>query len=116
MDELIDLEERGWRALATEGAAERFYHEVLDDAPLMLLPGGLRIEDREEMVRLMSGPPWEAYRLSGITVSRPVEGAGVVVYTAHAIRDGAEYVALVGSHYVLRGDGWRLYFHQQTPL
>ncbi|WP_285662732.1 nuclear transport factor 2 family protein [Actinorhabdospora filicis] len=115
MDELIDLEERGWRALATEGAAERFYHEVLDDEPLMLLPGGLRIADREEMVRLMSRTPWEAYRLSEPTVTRPSNDVGVVDYVAHAVREGGAYAALVSSHYVRRGDGWRLYFHQQTP-
>ena len=61
--DVLGLEQAGWRALATAGAAEEFYRRVLDDPVVFLLPGGLRIDDREAIVDSISGPPWDWYRL-----------------------------------------------------
>jgi hypothetical protein len=45
--ELIELEEQGWRALSTAGeAAAEFYELVLDDTVVMLMPGGMVLDDR----------------------------------------------------------------------
>ncbi len=38
-----------------------FYGEILDDEPIMLLPGGMVFTDRAETVRAMSGQPWSSY-------------------------------------------------------
>src|SRR4051812_38601345 len=62
-----DLEERGWQALATEGAGAEFYREVLDDTVVMLLPGGLVLDDRAAIIGAMGGPPWSRYRLGRLT-------------------------------------------------
>ncbi len=63
--DLIELESRGWHALATRPqAAADFYNEVLDNDVVMLLPAR----------------------------------------------------ALISSTYVRRDSGWRLVFHQQTPM
>jgi hypothetical protein len=111
-----DLEERGWQALATEGAAAGFYGEVLDDTVVMLLPGGLVLDERAAIIEAMSGPPWSAYRLDRLTEHRPTADTGLVTYGVRARRgDAPEYVALVASLYVRRAAGWRLAFHQQTP-
>jgi hypothetical protein len=111
-----DLEERGWTALATEGAGPEFYREVLDDTVVMLLPGGLILDDRAAIIEAMSGPPWSTYRLERLTAHRPTPDTGLVTYEVTARRgDGPEYRALVGSLYVRRDGGWRLAFHQQTP-
>ena len=46
-DALIELEERGWRALATDPrTASEFYEQVLDEDVVMLLPGGMRVTER----------------------------------------------------------------------
>ena len=43
--ELADLEEQGWQALSSTGAAAAgFYRHVLDETATMLLPGGLLLE------------------------------------------------------------------------
>lgn len=55
--ELTDLERRGWEALSTEDAAGPFYDEVLVAEPLMLLPGGMQLDDRQVIVDSMSGAP-----------------------------------------------------------
>jgi Domain of unknown function (DUF4440) len=115
--ELIGLEEQGWRALATSGeAAAHFYHQVLDDNPVMVLPGGMMLDDREVIIRSMSGQPWSAYELFGVRAFQPTADTGIVVYGATASRsDGAAYSAFMASTYVRRPDGWRLALHQQTP-
>lgn len=52
---------RGWQALSsTPDEAVVFHGRVLDESPLMLFPGGLVLADRSEILRSMSGAPWEA--------------------------------------------------------
>lgn len=115
--ELTALEHRGWRALSSSGAAAAdFYRQVLDGSVVMLLPGGLALTHREEIISSMSGQPWTAYRLEDAQVLQPTEDTGVVTYGVVAEREGAAgYSALVSSLYVRRDDGWKLAFHQQTP-
>lgn len=116
-DEVVDLEEQGWRALSTSGeAAAAFYERVLDGSVLMLLPGGLVLHDRATVVRSMSGMPWTSFALEDVRVLRPTEQTAVVAYGVVAEREGSpEYSALVSSTYVRRPGGWRLALHQQTP-
>jgi len=115
--ELIDLEEQGWRALATSGAAAaQYYRQVLDDSPVMVLPGGLMFDDREVIIQSMSGQPWSAYELFGVRAFQPTADTGIVFYGATASRgDGPAYSAFMTSTYVRRAGGWRLALHQQTP-
>ena len=56
--ELLDLEREGWDALSTDGdAATAFYDRVLADDVLMLLPGGMVIDDRSTVVESMERVP-----------------------------------------------------------
>lgn len=115
--ELLDLEEQGWRALtATPGEAAEFYESVLDVTVVMLLPGGLVLDDRDAVIASMSGRPWASYEMQDLWVFQPTPETGIVAYGVLARREGAaDYSALVSSHYVRREAGWRLVFHQQTP-
>ena len=115
-DELIALETDGWRALSADATqATEFYARVLDDTVVMLLPGGMRLTDRDEILRSMGGAPWTSFALDDPRVVRLGADGAVVVYGVDAERDGAPYAALVSSAYVRRGERWRLAFHQQTP-
>ncbi len=115
-DELIALEIDGWRALSTGGAAATaFYDRVLDDAVVMLLPGGMRLADRDAILQSMSGAPWTTFELDDPQVVALGDDGAVVVYGVDAVRDGAPYSALVSSAYVRRDGAWRLASHQQTP-
>ena len=109
------LEEHGWEALSTPGAGAAFYREVLDDEVVMLLPGGLLLDDRDGIIESMSGPPWTSHRLSDLAERRPTPDTALVTYGVVAHRGDVEYSALVSSLYVRREQGWRLAFHQQTP-
>jgi hypothetical protein len=116
-EDLIALEQRGWHALASSGAAAcEFYGEVLDDEAAMLLPGGLLLTDREQILQSMTGAPWESFRIENPRVLQATPDTGAVIYGVVARREGTtEYSALVSSLYVRRAAGWRLTLHQQTP-
>jgi len=115
-DELIALETEGWRALSTDGAAvTEFYSRMLDKSIVMLLPGGMRLADRDVILESMSGAPWTSFQIEEPQVIDLGSEAAVVVYGVVADRDGGDYSALVSSAYVRGDDGWRLAFHQQTP-
>jgi hypothetical protein len=114
--ELAALEREGWDALSTTGdTARTFYERVLDAQPLMLLPGGMVLDDRSAMVESMSGRPWTRYTLEDVRCTQPTSDTGLVTYGVVAERDAQEYSALISSLYVRRDGGWRLAFHQQTP-
>lgn len=113
----IALEEQGWQALSSTGEqAAAFYDDVLDQEVVMLLPGGLLLDDRATIIESMSGPPWSAYELNDVRTLHPSPGTAVVIYSVVARRgDAAPYSALVSSTYARRDQGWKMVVHQQTP-
>ena len=115
--QLAELEQQGWEALsAADSAAAGFYQRHLDQTVIMLLPGGLVLDDRAAIIESMSGSPWSWYQLEDLRVLQPTPDTGIVAYGIVAQRGSARpYSALVSSHYVRRDDGWKMAFHQQTP-
>src|SRR5262245_64614429 len=106
------LEERFW----SEGAA--FYRANLDDPCLCAFPELAGLLSREQVASSVpDGSRWKELVIEPQGYRSLGEGAAVLTYRARAKRaDGTPYEALVSSAYVRRGDGWKLAFHQQTPL
>ena len=115
-DELLALERAAWEALSTDGAATAFYAEGLADRVLMLLPGGMVIDDRDAVIGSMQGAPWSSFELTDERVHRLTDTSAVVAYRATAHRGDQGYTALFNSTYVREGGAWRLSLHQQTPV
>lgn len=116
VDELLSIEHAGWEALTTSGdAAADFYDERLADDVLMLLPGGMVLADRDEIIDSMSGEPWESHELEDEQVLILTGDCAVVSYRGRAVRGDTTYEALFNSTYVRDGD-WYLAVHQQTPV
>jgi len=116
-EELITLERSGWQALSTDGpTAASFYGDVLAREVLVLLPGGMVIDDRATMVESMQGDPWDSFDLQDERVMPFGDSAAVVAYRAVARRNGQEYAALCNSTYVRQDGQWKLALHQQTPI
>ncbi|HEX6422914.1 MAG TPA: nuclear transport factor 2 family protein [Acidimicrobiales bacterium] len=114
---LVELERSAWEALASSGEdAAAFYERVLADRVLMLLPGGLVIDDRAQVVDSMRGAPWDEFELSDERVVPVGDDGAVVAYRARARRGDSTYEALFSSTYVREGGAWRLALHQQTPI
>lgn len=115
--DLIALERAGWDALSTSGqAAATHYAGALARQVLMVLPGGLVIHDRDEVVLSMSGEPWDGYDLHDERVLELAHGVAVLSYRGSARRADHTYDALFTSTYVLEGGSWKLAVHQQTPI
>jgi hypothetical protein len=116
-DDLLELEHQGWRALSTDGAAAAaHYEEVLAAEVLMLLPGGLVVDDRQEVIDSMRGAPWDDFDITDEWVIELDADTAVVAYRATARREDLEYDALFNSTYVRERGSWRLALHQQTPV
>lgn len=114
---LIDLERAAWRALSSDGdTAAMFYSDVLADEVLMLLPGGLVIDDRDQVIESMRGASWASFDLADERVHDLTPDSAVVAYRATAHRDGVDYHALFNSTYVREDASWKLAVHQQTPI
>jgi Domain of unknown function (DUF4440) len=116
-EDLLAMERAAWEALSTDGdAAAAFYEDVLASEVLMLLPGGLVIDDRAQVVDSMRGAPWSSYELSGERVHELSDTSAVVAYRGVAVRGSDTYTALFNSTYVKEDGAWRLTLHQQTPV
>lgn len=116
-DQVMEVERAGWRALSAGGDnAARFYEEVLATDAVMLLPGGMVLDDRQQIIASMRGLPWDSFELSGERVVPLGRDGAVVAYRASATRGGQKYEALISSTYILDGEHWRLAVHQQTPV
>jgi hypothetical protein len=115
--DLLRLERAAWRALSADGeSAAAFYDDVLASEVLMLLPGGLVIDDRSEVITSMRGAAWTSFELTDERVIDLTPDSAVVAYRATARRAGSDYDALFNSTYVRQGDSWKLKLHQQTPI
>jgi hypothetical protein len=113
----VELERHGWQALASGGAkAASFYRRCLASNFVMLLPGGLVLDDRDRAVAAMSGTPWDSFEMSDVRVVPLGLACSAVTYRAGAERAGRQYAALVSSIYVIENGDWRLALHQQTPV
>ena len=92
------------------------YETVLAHDVLMLLPGGLVIDDRQQVIDSMQGAPFDDFELADERVLELDERTAIVVYRANASRGDVEYEALFNSTYVRENGEWRLALHQQTPI
>jgi hypothetical protein len=115
-EELLGIERASWEALATAGAAAPMYDELLAGQVLMLLPGGLVIDDRDAVIDSMRGAPWDRYELADERVTMLTDDAAVVAYRGTAQRGDQDYEALFSSTYVRERGAWHLAVHQQTPV
>jgi hypothetical protein len=113
--ELLELEEQGWRALAS-GQASEFYRTHLADDALMVVPG-MVLDGQTFLQGADSGEPWATFEIEDPRVVGLTENSAVVVYRVTAQRAGQPpYVAHLASAYARREGTWKLVYHQQTPI
>lgn len=118
LNQLLDLERRGWDALCA-GTGAGFYGSIMADDGVMVLAHGLILDRDQVVASLNDAPPWRDYEISDERLVRSGADSAILVYTARAYRQGTEpaFSAQMSSVYV-RNDGghWQLALYQQTTI
>jgi hypothetical protein len=111
-DDLFRLEEKFW----TEGG--EYYRRHLAHTAVMVFPDPRGVMVKDEIASSLDEQTrWSQVALEEHRLLELSDNAAVVTYKATASRpDGKPYVARASSTYVRDGGGWKLAFHQQTPL
>lgn len=114
-DELFDIEKGFWLS------GKEHFLEHLDTECLLAFPQMDEMHgvfSRERVAATASNPNrWRDLQLSGRHLIHLDSDVAVISYRADVTRaDGEPYWALISSAYVHRNDGWKLAFHQHSPL
>lgn len=112
---LFDVEQGFWLS-GTEHFSEHVDHECLLAFPQMGEMHGVYSREHVAATATASNR-WRDLRVTEHYMIQPNEGTAIISYRADVIRaDGEPYSALVSSAYVQRKDGWKLAFHQHSPI
>ncbi len=114
--ELFAIEEGFWLQ------GRDHFLEHVDERCLLAFPqaGEMHgVRTRQEVAATASTQPgrWRDLNVSDRHLLRLADGAAVISYRADVLRfDGEPYAAMVSSAYVKRDGGWKLAFHQHSPV
>lgn len=110
-NELLSIERTLWAAEAEA------YRRNLDDRCLVAFTGMAGVSSREEIAGMVEGSErWRDLALEVVGLLQPTPDVALLTYRASGNRGEERYRALVSSGYARRDDGWKMVFHQQTPL
>ena len=107
-----DMEKGFW----TRGAD--FYRDHVDAQCLVTFSEMAGVMAKAKVAASVpDGQRWKNLEIDEKGFLQPCEDTAIFTYEAHAVRpNGERYHALVSSVYVKRAEGWKLTFHQQTPM
>jgi hypothetical protein len=115
-DELFAIEQGFWLK------GQVHFLEHLDEECLLAFPqmGEMHgVKSREEIAATAATNEgrWRDLKVGTRHLHRPDDLIAIISYRADVIRgDGEPYSALVSSAYARRADGWKLTFHQHSPV
>ncbi len=93
------------------------YLDHCDTDCLVVFTDTAGVMKREEVARSAEAGRWREVAMTPKGFESLSPTSAVVCYDCTAKgRDGASYHAVISSAYIKRADGWKLAFHQQTPL
>ncbi len=110
-DDLHLIERRFWT-----GGPEA-YLEFADAECLVVFGQMAQAMKREEIARTAEAGRWRDIEIIPKGFTQLAETVALITYECTAqMREGTHHHAHVSSAYVKRSDGWKLAFHQQTPV
>ena len=113
--ELFDIEQGFWLS-GKEHFLEYVDKECLLAFPQMGEMHGVFSRERVAATATTSNR-WRHLRLTERHILQPNEGTAIISYRADVTRaDGEPYSALVSSVYVKGKEGWKMAFHQHSPI
>ncbi len=116
VDELLELEHRGWQALC-DGQGAAFYGDLMSEDGVMILAHGQALDREAVVASLEHAPAWDSYSIDNSTVTTLGSDQAILRYTGTGRRSGdPDFVALMASVYVRIDGVWRLAHYQQTPV
>jgi hypothetical protein len=117
LDELLELEHDGWKALCG-GTAAQFYGDVMAADGVMVLANGAVMTRAEVTEALAQAPPWQRYEITDALLIDVGTDTAALVYTGKGWREGADepFVGAMSSVYHRTDTGWRLALYQQTQV
>ena len=117
LDELLQLEHDGWKALCG-GTAAQVYGDVMSADALMVLANGSIMDRAEVITALAEAPPWRRYEISDARLIDVGADTAALVYTGKGWREGADlpFVGAMSSVYHRTATGWILALYQQTAV
>ncbi|HUB16439.1 MAG TPA: hypothetical protein VMB34_31145 [Acetobacteraceae bacterium] len=109
--DLLSIEDYFWN-----GGPEE-YQRHADGLCLVAFADFAGVMSKADIAKSAERGRWTNVSLKPKGVAQLSDTSAVVTYECHAKRkNGEPYHALVSSGYVRRTEGWKLAFHQQTPL
>jgi hypothetical protein len=110
-DELLKNEKRLWM----EGPDA--YRKHISPKCLIAFPAMAGVMTNETVARTVAdGPRWNEPEIEVEGLLSLTPEIAILTYRARATMDGRDpYSAIVSSGYEKQDDGWKLFFHQQTP-
>jgi hypothetical protein len=111
-DDLFALEEKFWPGDA------QFYRRHLDERCIVSFTEMAGLMSKEQIAGMIKeGQRWRDLKLTRQGFYQPTSDVAIITYEVTAKRDsGAPHHAHVSTVYIRRADGWKMGFHQQTPL
>jgi hypothetical protein len=92
------------------------YDRFLTEDAVVVVPG-MRMDKQQTVEAMAASPGWDGMRFDDERCTPLGDQVVLLSYRFTGRRgDDFEYSALMGSVYVEQQDGWRMAFHQQTPL
>lgn len=112
---MFEVEEGFWLK------GEDYFLDHVDERCLLAfptMPGFHGVHSREEVAATAKQPNrWSDLKISSRQLIQPGSDVAILSYVVEARQaDGKPYKAMIGSAYVKRGDGWKLAFHQHSPM
>jgi hypothetical protein len=110
---LLALEKKFWTGDA------KFYRQNVDDSCLIAFGADMAgvMSNKDVAATAQDGNRWKHLDIKLKGLIEPANDVAILSYEANATRsNGEHYAALVSTGYARRDDGWKMMFHQQTPL
>src|SRR5260221_13878611 len=93
------------------------YREHTDPKCLVVFTDMAGVMSRDDIAKQAQEGRWSDVAMEPKGIAELDETSAVVTYECTAKRkDGEPYHAVVSTGYVKRPDGWKMAFHQQTPV
>jgi hypothetical protein len=96
-----------------------FYRANLAMKSMMIFPDPIGVMTRSQVLEsLEKSPRWDHVTMEDVRTLELDNGSVILTYRAFATRGKQQfsYSVLAGSLYVREENGWKLAFHQHTPI